>query len=318
MLFEKSDLPLAEAAFPGVWSFLALVLLPDLTWWRASGSTNIERYICTDQTRHTYARLWQRAHLLTFGVRDEQAAWELLSSSGIGEGDLDQIQTRRVAYGQQPSAFRALLRLYARIGDRSRFEKGSRGFYARVLRMGAFLDFSAMSDDELDESFAAIFEEMGADAPADAGLPDELEGPTTFDELPLDEVMLRLVEGVRAAGTSTDAGLVDVFETVSGVAVPVSRRDFVRGVAWQASPRNYLEFDESTQTWRPGPVHPAPDARWGGRTVNSIKEVIRRLDGHFDANEVAAEVFAGRVGRTIRRFVRALADEVGQEGSVGG
>ena len=313
-LFENADLPLAEAAFPDVWSFLALVLLPDLTWWRAHGSTNIERYVCTDQTRHTLARLWQRAHLLTFEAGDEDAAWELLRSSGIGEAQLDQIQTRRVAYGQQPSAFRALLRLYAHVADSSRFKRGSDGFYARLMRMGAFLDFRALSDDELDQHFGAIFGELRTTS---EDIVDhraaELEEPPTFDELPLDEVMLRLVEGVRAAGASTDANLVEVFESVSGVAVPRSRRDLVRGVAWQASSRNYLVLDEPTQSWRPGPVLPAPDSRWGGRTVDGIKELLRAFEGSFDVSEVATDVFAGRAGRTIRRFIYTLADEVAQE-----
>jgi hypothetical protein len=316
-LFENTHLPLAEAAFPGVWSFLALVLLPDLTWWRAQGSTNIERYVCSDQTRHTLARLWQRAHLLTFGAEDEEGAWDLLESSDIGEAQLDQIQTRRGAYGQTPSAFRAILRLYARVGDSTRFARGADGFYARLMRMGAFIDFRTLSDEELDDHFAATFEALGpaSDEPSALDDTEAREEPLTFDELPLDEVMLRLVEGVRAAGPSTDAQLVGVFESVTGIEVPAGRRELVRGVAWQASSRNYLELDEPTQRWRPGSVLPAPDSRWGGRTVDSIKDVIRTSNGTFDADQVAGEVFAGRVGRTIRRFIRALAEEVEGERS---
>ena len=320
VLFEQADLELAEAAFPQVWSFLALVLLPDVTWWRAQGSSNVERFVCTDQTRHTWARLWQRGHLLTWGAEDVERAWKLLESSGIGEAQLDQIQTRRVAYGQHPDAFRSLLRLYGDVQDGSRFERGVTGFFSRVLRLGAFLDFRGLSEEELYEEFRSLFAELeAADAfvAMEANLdPDGVE--LTFDELPLDEVMPRLAEGVRASGGSTDAELVSAFEHVSGIDVPRGRHDLVRGIAWQASARQYLRLDESTQRWLPGRVLPAADSRWGGRTVVEIKRLIRTQGTDLDVNHVAEVVFAGRPGKTIRRFMRTLVNEVTAEPHRGG
>jgi hypothetical protein len=310
-LHEKTDLTLAEAAFPAMWSFIALVLLPDLTWWRARGSTNVERFVCSDQTRHSWARLWQRAHLLTWGFEDPSAAWTLLTESEIGEATLDQIQTRRVAYGQQPAAFRALLRLYRESDDKTKFdERRSHGFLARLLRVGAFLDFRALTEVELYEAFGAFLAEgeSGEHALTFEDEPTEHNEATSFDDLQLDQVMVHVVEAVRASGSATETELAELFERVSGIAVPPPRRDLVRGIAWQASSRAYLQPDEAGR-WIPGDVLPAPDTRWSGRTDNSIKEYIASLNGDTDPDAIAAAVFAGKAGRTIRRFVRTLITE---------
>src|SRR3954465_13346392 len=56
-----------------------------------------------------------------------------------------------------------------------------------------------------------------------------------------------------------------------------------------------------------------PGSRGGGGTVDASKALIRQTNGSFDVDRVAAEVFAGRAGKTIRRFIRTLADEIEHE-----
>ena len=78
VLLNETGLFPAEAAVYEVWSYLALILLPDVTAWRAppdarnrskhEKGVNAERYVGADLTRHTWSRLWWRGYLITNGV----------------------------------------------------------------------------------------------------------------------------------------------------------------------------------------------------------------------------------------------------------
>ena len=64
---DQGRLSPAEASSQEVWSFHALVLLPDVAYWRfrsESGDTNKERLVGSDLTRHAFGRLWWRALVL--------------------------------------------------------------------------------------------------------------------------------------------------------------------------------------------------------------------------------------------------------------
>jgi len=54
---QRNGPQLAEAGNRDVWSFTALVALPHLTRWRFV-TRNRERWLASDLTRHTWARLW--------------------------------------------------------------------------------------------------------------------------------------------------------------------------------------------------------------------------------------------------------------------
>jgi Family of unknown function (DUF6339) len=86
------DITWAEAASREVWHFVALVAFADLTeWrWRDRRQRNIERWIATDLTRHTWARLWWRATAFA----GQSALLDRLS-----ESDLNQLIERRVIGG---------------------------------------------------------------------------------------------------------------------------------------------------------------------------------------------------------------------------
>jgi hypothetical protein len=323
-LWGTTDLAPAEAGFPDVWSFLALVLVPEIVWWRASGSTNVERFVASDLTRHTLARLWWRAQLFTWGLDDPNDGWELWRTSPIGEAELDQIQTRRGGYGRSPRAFRALVETYPTVValadeqgvDRRRFWR--QAFLPWILRLGAFLNLAGMPETQLREDMFALARELAAPSP-DLQPEDEAgerapalpaEEPSSFDEIPLSTLVVRLTEAVRATGEVAREDMASAFERVCGIPVPLNRADILPGIAWQAKALKYLDNGdgETNSVWRAGRVLPAPDRRWGEWTIASFKAYVKS-NGRRDPKDLQAALFKGRPGQTVRRIVRAVVNE---------
>lgn len=316
-----TELTPSEAAVPDVWSFLALVLLPDVVLWRAQGSSNIERFVAADLTRHTLARLWWRAFLFTSGLEHEDDGWDLWTSARIGEADLDQIQTRRGGYGTSPKAFRALVRVY---GDFDSFATGKgvsrrelwRKYYlAWLLRLGAFLEFNSLPERLVDATLREFAEEMLRGLPptvtASSGSAggartgdDGIDEPTflDFESQPLQMIVVYIAETVRAYHRVTDAALPDLLEETTGVRVPGRWYDVVRGIAWQASALGYVRRD-GNDGWVPGTTLAAPDRRWGDWSIEQIVEEVG-VNGAVDPSELVARVFTGPPGRTVSRLVR--------------
>jgi hypothetical protein len=323
ILWDHAELSPAEAGFGDVWSFLALVLVPDVVWWRAGASTNVERLVATDLTRHTLARLWWRALLFTHGLDDPEQGWELWRSSEIGEADLDQIQTRRGGYGRSPKVFRAVVRLYplfTELAAASGVERRRlwRDQYLRwLLRLGAFTDFSGLPEDEVNEDLEALARQLepAAAQPTEGDEEsqplEEIVGVREFDALPLRMVVVHLAHAVRSSGELADDELSDAFERAAGITVPAGRREILNGIAWQGVPLHYLahEGEPGASKWRPGTVLPAPDRRWGDWSIDSFKAHVAATNGEADREALAAELFAGRAGRTVRRIVRAAIQE---------
>jgi hypothetical protein len=319
ILWEWPHLTPAEAGVPGVWSFLALVLVPDVVRWRAAGSSNVERYVASDLTRHTLARLWWRAHLFTYGLDDPEAGWTLWRESDIGEADLDQIQTRRGGYGRSPSAFRSLVAVYPEVVrladaagiDRRRFWRDA--FLRWILRLGAFIDFGSLSEDSLREDFLAVARELATAvpaAPADSDAPytartEETRDYESFDDVPLRDIAVILGEAVRAGSESVEeTGLLTAFETLAGLTLPPGRAEIVLGIAWQAKTLNYIDANTpGPAAWRPGKVPPAPDRRWHDWSINSFAAHLRESE-EYDLDTVCGQLFAGRAGRTVKRVAR--------------
>jgi hypothetical protein len=319
-LWEASGLMPAEAAVPDVWSFLALVLLPDVVVWRAQGSTNRERFVGSDLTRHTLGRLWWRAHLFTWGVDDPAEGWRLWDETQIGEADLDQLQTRRGGFGKSPKAFRALVRSYpvfenlASTRTETRRELWRTTYLRWLLRLGAFIDLNSLPEGALNEDLAAFVQELFEYESLANGTAAEILSPeglsagapdhgAKFETMPLKDVVVRLAEAVRAAGSVPDAQLPDTLEKLSGLQLQRPWQDLIGGFAWQAKALGYLEHDQTRGVWSPGRVLPAPDRRWGEWTINGIVERVR-ANGHVEPEEVTELVFSGRAGRTVKRLVR--------------
>lgn len=155
----------AEAASTEVWSHIALVLLPDITWWRWRLSTsqsktlNRERFVGSDLTRHAWARYWWR-HRQTEG---DLSILEL-----FGEAGLNQILERRDSLGSSQafiSAIAGALRPHAEREKRAP-RNLVRDVSSRALRQMAFIDDSALDQEDrvlwAEELVASSIEAMEA------------------------------------------------------------------------------------------------------------------------------------------------------------
>lgn len=89
VLRNQMDISWADAGATRMWTFVSLIALPHLTHWRF-GFNNRERWIASDLTRHTWARLWWQA--VTF-----ENHFDLYSR--LNESELNQLQERRVLGG---------------------------------------------------------------------------------------------------------------------------------------------------------------------------------------------------------------------------
>lgn len=133
------DISWAEAGSRDVWSFIALVVLPDVTEWRF-GHQNLERWVGTDLTRHTWARLWW--HAVVF-----DGALDLLHE--LSESDLNQLLERR-SIGGDPRLVRELARaVVAASSSTARRRELIRDATARLRRTLAFMDPRSMDDSQI-------------------------------------------------------------------------------------------------------------------------------------------------------------------------
>lgn len=153
VLFRQMDITSVEAAVDQVWNFIALVAAPDIVGWRWAGSQNQERWICTDRTRHMFARLWWQARI--FALETETGPdFSLLRP--LSERDLNQITERKVIGGIPPLA-RALARLVS--AERNDDAVGSqllRALTPPLRRHVMFVDFASLSDDQIDDHLRAL------------------------------------------------------------------------------------------------------------------------------------------------------------------
>jgi Family of unknown function (DUF6339) len=153
-LHAHSGLVAGEAAVRDLWSFLALILLPDITYWRYP-SPPVDRVLGTDITRHVLGRLWWRAHLL----EDRSPGGDRYGLiETFGEAAFDQMFARRKSLGGSRSVVRCLARTwptreFSGINERELL----RDVLKRLLRIGAMVEFEALTEEQLtDEIGSAI------------------------------------------------------------------------------------------------------------------------------------------------------------------
>ncbi|MFD0637002.1 DUF6339 family protein [Catenulispora yoronensis] len=107
LLHVEMGLAPAEASSRDLWTFLSMVLLPHVAYWRYPKPTG-DRVLGSDLTRHVFGRLWWRAQLVHSPEEtDPYSALRIL-----GEGDFDQIYGRRAALGGSPHMVKAILRVW--------------------------------------------------------------------------------------------------------------------------------------------------------------------------------------------------------------
>ncbi len=316
VLIDQEHLFPAEAVSADVWSHVSLIQLPDVTWWRWHGSTNPERFIASDLTRHAFAKQYWRALAFTRGADDLEEAWSLFDR--LGEADFDQLQSRRNAYGVNPELSRALARAYIHLredGGGAGNRDVWREFLKSVLRIGAFVSFAVLTSDELQDAFSAFAHDAPSGAIAEAPDPTEAgpgpdngsaDGaglPGDFDAMPLRDVVVHLVDTVRAVGRVAENAIDTAFQQTTGLTVPPSRSPILRGIAWQGAALRYLEHDGDSGSFGLGDTAPAPDRRWREWSLTSF--IDHAQTSTADEAELQTELFLGRPNRTVKRIVRA-------------
>ncbi|MET9276095.1 DUF6339 family protein [Kribbella sp. NPDC003557] len=145
----------AEAASGDVWAFLALVLVPDVAYWRYPQPPG-DRVLGTDITRHVLGRLWWRAQLVY--SPDEADPYRALDV--LGEAAFDQIYARRKALGGSPLLVKAILRAWSTLELDGIEERAVlRDFLQRLLRLSPFVVFEALPPEVLDQELYAVAQE---------------------------------------------------------------------------------------------------------------------------------------------------------------
>ncbi|WP_203884747.1 hypothetical protein [Planotetraspora kaengkrachanensis] len=160
------DLSWAEAGNRNLWSFLSLVALPHVTKWRF-GLDNRERWIATDLTRHTWARLWWQA--VVFAGHEHVLA-------ALSESDLNQLLERR-SIGGDPRLVREIARAVTEVPAQVPRRAVIRDVTFRLRRYLAFLDARALSDQQVRELCSALTNETVMRLRT--GVPGSLEGAPT-------------------------------------------------------------------------------------------------------------------------------------------
>lgn len=140
LIRSRLDLSWAEAGNRDLWSFLSLVALPHVTMWRF-GPDTAERWIATDLTRHTWARLWWQAEVFSGHEHILDA---------LTESDLNQLLERR-SIGGDPRLVREMARAVTELSANTPRRPVIRDVTARLLRHLAFLDVRALSDPQVQD-----------------------------------------------------------------------------------------------------------------------------------------------------------------------
>jgi len=149
LIRSKMDLSWSEAAARDVWSFLALVALPDITSWRF-GTDNSERWVASDPNRHTWSRLWW--HAIVF-------EGDLALLTKLTESDLNQLLERR-RIGGDPRLARAIARaVVSRTASGEGRREIIRDVTARVRRRLAWADMYSLEPNVLDSVMSGFVEE---------------------------------------------------------------------------------------------------------------------------------------------------------------
>lgn len=154
-MYDTMDIIPADAAAEGVWSFLSLVVLPEIGPWRFPERAQ-NRLL--GHPRNVLRRSWWRAHVLG---ADLDAAPE--GQQPLGEDELVQIMERstlaanpRVARAVRDGIFRGSERVRA---ARSEF---ARDFTKRVLRLTPFVALDVLDDGQLTVLFDELIDQSAA------------------------------------------------------------------------------------------------------------------------------------------------------------
>ncbi len=161
LLYERMRISPAEAAHPGVWIFLACVLLPDIVRWRfpgKAGKTSEDHFLWKSRgVRNTFGRVWWRAYILHQAAAEHP--FELLY--WLGEDELVQIMERPTIAGSRALAKQICRSFNHAIGTASGISRSDllRDAMKRLRRLLALISFDALDEEVLREMVDSIFAE---------------------------------------------------------------------------------------------------------------------------------------------------------------
>ena len=147
----------ADAANGDVWSFLTLVVLPDVAFWRFPNPPDVR---LLGRPRNVFRRYWWRAHVL--GAEDGGLA------ARLGEDQHVQIEERRAAIGGNPPLARALARTvlaFCKENPGVGLEPLMREAAKRLVRLTPFVCFEALPEEGLDAQIGEMVREAAAALP---------------------------------------------------------------------------------------------------------------------------------------------------------
>lgn len=151
-LYNVMQIVPADAAHEGVWSFLSLVLLPDVAFWRFPNRKLREEYErILGRPRNVFRRLWWRC--FAFGVDPEGPSSSLLEDEAVGIME-------RPTLGGDPRVASAiarthlmLVRQYPSVPRTELMRDASK----RIRRLSSVVTLSALNDSELDLAVGETF-----------------------------------------------------------------------------------------------------------------------------------------------------------------
>lgn len=156
-LLDLMSMADGEALQRPVWSFTSLVLVPDVTYWRFVRDHerwNAERWVCTDRTRHMFARLWWQARQLTT-LSDDGRDSTLLD--GLSESELNHL-TERTSIGGCGRLVRAMARAVIAVPSEQRQRDVVRESALLLLRRIGAVDPYSLTEHQLEAMAASVVE----------------------------------------------------------------------------------------------------------------------------------------------------------------
>lgn len=145
----------SEASVEAVWSFLSLVVLPDVAFWRFPNrgeKDDFERVF--GRPRHVFRRLWWRAYVLGAGADGLGA--KVFEDEAVGI-----LERTRLAGNRQLARLIAETHI-THFSDAARRTEILRDAMKRIGRLHAFVAFHALSESELKDLVVEAFVQAGA------------------------------------------------------------------------------------------------------------------------------------------------------------
>lgn len=155
-MHQEMRISASEAARPGVWAFLGVILLPELVRWRFPGAKTTEERFLGNRLRNMYGRVWWRAELLR---DDQEDSYWLLRE--LGEDELVQITERPNAAGYRDLALGIAKGLVRRWNPGLGLPRTQllREAMKRLLRLLPLIRFEALSTGEVESEIDALYDE---------------------------------------------------------------------------------------------------------------------------------------------------------------